>query len=184
MKILALVGSPRKNGNTNFLVDQALEEAEKSGADTEKIMLADLSMSPCLGHENCGSFETCLQKDGGTAVLHKFLEADGLILASPVYYYDVTAWMKIFIDRNYFLYRHGLKSKARAAGLIVVAGGTGIEDTVHTLDKLVNASTIISRENRFLLTGIAGRPGEVKNNFGLINAARDLGKNLALNLRK
>ena len=180
MKILAIVGSPRVNGNTNYLVDQALQAATEKGAVTEKVILSELRLAPCVGHDNCHIQDSCLQNDDGMVLLKKFCEADGLILASPVYYYDVTAWMKIFIDRNYFLYRHGIKSKARAAGMIVVAGGAGIEDTVKTLKKLLMASTEnIARERRFLVTGYAGRIGDVQQNSSLVIEARKLGTDLA-----
>lgn len=184
MKILAISGSPRLNGNTNYLVDQSLQGASELGAATEKVILSELRLSPCIGHENCGSQKECLQKDDGIELLNKFCEADGLILASPVYYYDVTAWMKIFIDRNYFLYRHGIKSKARAMGMIVVAGGAGIEDTVRTLKKLAMASTSnIAKDRRFLVTGYASRPGDVQGNTVLVNEARQLGRQMADCLR-
>ncbi len=180
MNILAIVGSPRINGNTNYLVDEALRQAAVLGANTEKIVLSQLKLSPCLGHVNCREQEACLQKDDGMALLKKFCEADGLILATPVYYYDVSAWMKIFIDRNYFLYRHGMKSRARAAGMIVVAGGAGIEDTVRTLHKLVNASAGgIPRDRRLLVTGYASAPGDARNKPELVRAAGDLGRQLA-----
>jgi hypothetical protein len=63
LKILAIVGSPRLNGNTNYLVDKALEEAATLGAHTEKIILSQFIVNPCLGHENCASFDYCQQKD-------------------------------------------------------------------------------------------------------------------------
>jgi multimeric flavodoxin WrbA len=55
LKLLAIVGSPRLKGNTNYLVDQALEEAEKLGAQTEKITLSQYKVNPCLGHDNYAS---------------------------------------------------------------------------------------------------------------------------------
>ena len=63
MKIVAIVGSPRLKGNTNYLVDQAFKKASKLGADTEKIVLSQYEVNPCLGHDDCASFECCLQKD-------------------------------------------------------------------------------------------------------------------------
>jgi multimeric flavodoxin WrbA len=86
---------------------------------------------------NCGGFDSCVQQDDGTWILEDFCEADGIILATPVYYYDVSVWMKTFIDRNYFLRQHGKKCQARAVGIIVVGGGVGIEDTVKTLNRFV-----------------------------------------------
>ena len=79
MKILALVGSPRLKGNTNYLVDQALEEATKLGIETEKIVLSDYNVNPCLGHDNCASLDSCLQKDDTAAIQDKFCQADGVV---------------------------------------------------------------------------------------------------------
>jgi len=63
LKLLAIVGSPRLDGNTNYLVEQALGEAAKLGGQTEKIVLSQYEVNPCLGHEDCASFSSCLQKD-------------------------------------------------------------------------------------------------------------------------
>lgn len=180
MKILAIVGSPRVNGNTSYLVDRALEEAQRAGVDTEKIILSQYKIGPCQGHQNCNTFDRCLQKDDGMMVLEKFRDADGLILASPVYYYDVTAQMKTFVDRNYFLYRHGIKSHARTVGMIVVAGGAGFEDAIRTLKRLALASVErVARENRFIITGLASAPGDVKKNTEFVKQAGDMGRQMA-----
>ena len=133
MNILALVGSPRLGGNTDFLVDQALEEASKLGSQTENITLSEYTVVPCLEHDDCESFESCVRKDDTSWILDKFCEADVVILATPVYYYNVSAQLKAFMNRNYFLYTHNRKSKAKAVDIVVVAESQGIEDTVHTL---------------------------------------------------
>lgn len=186
MYILAVVGSPRLDGNTNYLVDQALQEASKLGARTEKIIVSQHRLSPCLAHINCGEFDSCAQQDDGTWMLDKFCKADGVILATPVYYYDVSAWMKIFIDRNYFLGRHGKKCPAKAVGIIVVAGGAGIEDTVQALNRFVNSSSFnnIAEDKKFIVTGYAGGLGDVKSNQQLIREARDMGRQLVLSLKE
>jgi multimeric flavodoxin WrbA len=183
MNILAIVGSPRLNGNTNFLVDEALQEATKLGAQTEKIILSEHRFSPCLGHQNCSKFDTCLQNDDGAWILQKFCDADGIILATPVYFYDVSSWVKIFLDRTYFLYRHRIKSKAKAVGVIIIAGSGGIEDALHTLNKLITYSIAsVAKENRFIVQGYAGGPGEVRNNSALIEQARNLGRQIVQTL--
>ena len=86
LKLLAIVGSPRLKGNTNYLVDQALREATKLGGQTEKLVLSEYEVNPCLGHDDCASFDSCLQQDDMGWILDKFCEADGVILATPVYY--------------------------------------------------------------------------------------------------
>ena len=183
MKILALVGSPRLGGNTDFLVDQALGEAAKLGAQTEKIMLSEFQVAPCLGHDDCGSFASCVQKDDMSWILDKFCEADGIILATPVYYYNVTAQLKAFMDRNYFLYMHNRKSKAKAVGIIVVAQSEGIEDTVHALKRYINGSSFRVQKDKILeLHGYAYELGEAQNNQQLVNQAKEFGRKMVESL--
>jgi multimeric flavodoxin WrbA len=78
MYILAIVGSPRLDGNTSYLVDQALDEATKLGARSEKIIISQHRLSPCLAHINCRGFDSCAQQDDGTWILDKFCEADSV----------------------------------------------------------------------------------------------------------
>lgn len=182
MKILAIVGSPRLKGNTDYLVEQALGEAAKLGAETEKLILSRYEMKPCLGHEDCASFETCLQQDDMHWILDRFCEADAVILATPVYYYNVSAQMKAFIDRNYFLYNHALKPKARAVGVIVVADSAGIEDTMHTLKLFINESLDVKKGSIFTVCGYAGRLGDAVRNLPLVEKARNLGRQMVESL--
>jgi len=183
LKILAIVGSPRLNGNTNFLVDQALDEAAKLGAETEKIVLSQHTVNPCLGHENCASLESCTQKDDAGGIIDKFYEADGVILGSPVYYYNVTAQMKAFMDRNFFLYNKNRLARARVVGIIVVAEAEGIEDTLHTLHQFIDSVCQVGKSQRFVVSGYANRPGDAQKNTQLVKEARELGQKLAESLR-
>jgi len=183
LKILAIVGSPRLKGNTNYLVDQALEEATKLGAQTEKIVLSQYEVNPCLGHDNCASFKSCLQKDDACWILDRFRKADGVILATPVYYYSVTAQMKAFIDRNYFLYKHDQKYGARAVGIIIVAEKEGTEDTINTLRQFADEFGV--EKNRIFITcGYASRIGDAKNKLPLLEDARKLGKKMVESLKE
>ena len=182
LNILALVGSPRVGGNTDFLADQALEEAARLGAQTEKIILSEHKVAPCLGHDDCGSFETCVQKDDASWILDKFCEADGVILATPVYYYNASAQLKAFMDRNYFLYMHNRKSKAKAVGIIVVAESQGIEDTVHTLKRYINESFNVPKDKMLELHGYAYELGEAKNDPQLVERAREFGRKIVNSL--
>lgn len=178
MNILALVGSPRVGGNTDFLVDQALEESTRLGAQTEKIILSQYTVAPCLGHDDCGSFKSCTQKDDTSWILDKLCEADGVILATPVYYYNIAAQLKAFIDRNYFLYKHDRKSQARSVGIIVVAESEGIEDTVHTLKRYINEVFKVTEDRVLELSGYAFKLGEAKNNSQLVERAREFGRKM------
>ena len=184
MKILAIVGSPRLNGNTNYLVDQALEEASRLGVDTEKIVLSQYQVNPCLGHDDCSSFESCTQEDDANWILDKFLNADGVILATPVYWYNVSAQMKAFIDRNYFPYKHDLKYKARAVGIIVVAEMEATEDTLHTLNQFVDWCFDVGEDRKFIVSGYAHKLGEAQNNITLMEEAKQLGRQMVEALKE
>jgi len=179
MKILAIVGSPRTEGNTNYLVDKALEEAAKSGVQTEKIILSQHDIRPCLGHDNCASYKKCTQQDDAPWILERFCEADAVILATPVYWYNVTAQMKTFIDRNYFLYKHGIQAHAKAMGIIIPAEMEGIEDTLNTLRKFVEWIFSIPKDRIITVTGYANKMGEAEANISLVSDAVALGRQLA-----
>ena len=175
MKILAIVGSPRPDGNSNYLVDTALKEASNLGAETEKIVLSDYRINPCLGHDDCASRERCTEQDDMEWISEKLCDADGIILATPVYYYNVTAQMKAFIDRNYFIYEKGRKPRARAVGIIVVANSEGIEDTMHTLKFFARVSFDVPKERRFIVTGYVCKIGDAEKNLPLVADAKELG---------
>lgn len=179
MKILAIVGSPRPKGNTSYLVDQSLQEAAAHGLETEKIILTKYRVAPCQGHDNCSSFSSCKQADDAPWILDKFCSAEGIILGSPVYYYNMTAQMKAFVDRNYFLYRHNISPRMVCAGLIVIGGSAGLEHTVRALRRFVKLSADIPDDRIVILSGCASKPGEVKNNAALVKEARSLGSRMA-----
>lgn len=100
MKLLAFVGSPRKGGNSDILTDEILRGAEEKGYDCEKIYLSDLSLSPCNACYACRPCGQCIKNDDGNSLYQKLIDADVIVLSSPVYFYSVSAQMKIFIDRS------------------------------------------------------------------------------------
>ena len=101
MKILGIVGSKRKNGNTSSLVLNALENAKGEGVETEVIFLGDYSIKGCTGCEGCRDTYKCVINDDMQKIYPLLLEADAIILGSPTYFYNVTADVKAFIDRCY-----------------------------------------------------------------------------------
>jgi multimeric flavodoxin WrbA len=100
VQITALVGSPRRNGNTDLLVDQVLKGAESRGYGGEKIYLYDYQISPCLDCRGCkkGSFD-CHLKDGMQEIRPSLEKADVIVFGTPVYLYGPTAKMKLLLDR-------------------------------------------------------------------------------------
>ena len=98
-KIIALYGSPRRKGNTAALLKKAVEGARDAGADVEEIVLRDLKLSPCLEIYGCLKAGDCAIKDDFQKVRDRILDAQGLILASPVFFYTVSSHSKILMDR-------------------------------------------------------------------------------------
>jgi multimeric flavodoxin WrbA len=104
MKVLGLFGSPRRGGNTEILLEEALKGAEKEGAEIERLYLKDLNITPCIECHGCDETGNCVILDEMQKVYPKLLEADVIILASPIFFYGVTAWAKALIDRSQALW--------------------------------------------------------------------------------
>ncbi len=102
MKIVTLLGSPRSKGNSTAIARRITETAEKLGAETRTFELNRLAYRGCQGCYACKKgLDRCVQKDDLTEVLSAVSEADAVVLASPVYFGDVTAQLKGFIDRSF-----------------------------------------------------------------------------------
>ncbi len=99
MTFLAIYGSPRRQGNTSLLLKQAVAGARQAGAEVEEIVLRDLKMSPCLELYGCKKDGRCIIRDDFQRVHDQLLACQGLMLASPIFFYAVSAHTKILMDR-------------------------------------------------------------------------------------
>ena len=104
MKVLGIFGSPRRGGNTELLLEEALRGAEKEGAKVERLYLSDITITPCKECHGCDQTGNCVILDDMQKIYPKLLEADVVILASPIFFYSVTAWSKALIDRSQSLW--------------------------------------------------------------------------------
>jgi multimeric flavodoxin WrbA len=131
-KIVAVYGSPRRNGNTATLLMQAVKGASDAGARVEEIVLRDLKMSPCLEIYGCNKAGECRLKDDFQKARDQILACRGLMLASPVFFYTVSAHTKILMDRFQSLWvkknrvekTERNQKKASRQGLFIAAGAT------------------------------------------------------------
>ncbi len=132
MKVLGILGSPRKGGNTELLLEEALKGAETEGAETERLRLTEFEIIPCRECLACYQDGNCILLDDMSKIYPKLLEADIIILASPIFFYGVTAWAKGLIDRCQALWARkyhlkdpalGIEGKKRK-GFFISAGGT------------------------------------------------------------
>lgn len=132
MKVLGLFGSPRRGGNTDLLLEEALKGAQTEGAEVEGLHLADFDIMPCRECLKCFNDGQCIILDDMQKIYPKLLEADLIILASPVFFYGVTGWAKALIDRcqalwsrKYILKDGSLgKEGKRRKGFLISVGGT------------------------------------------------------------
>lgn len=102
MRILALVGSPRKGGNTDILTEEVLRGARDQGHDTEKLRLYDYEILPCRDCRRCKNRErgySCALSDGMQEIYPQLERADVIVFGTPIYWYGPTAKMKLLIDR-------------------------------------------------------------------------------------
>lgn len=112
MRVLGIVGSPRRGGNTETLVDEVLMGAGEADAMTEKIILSELEVAPCKACNECRRDGRCAQEDDMVALLDKMRQSKAWVLGTPVYWGGPTAQFKAFIDRWYGVER----GSSRAAG--------------------------------------------------------------------
>jgi len=130
MKVLGIMGSPRRQSNTEILLDKALAGAAQAGAEVEKVLISNLKISPCLEIYACFKDGNCTIKDDMQMLYDKLLEADHIVFASPIFFYGVTSQAKAVIDRCQALWarRHvlgtGKEDKRVRRGVFISVGAT------------------------------------------------------------
>ena len=129
MRVLGISGSPRRGGNTDILVNAALEVVAAEGIETEFLSLADRPIKPCVACRGCFASDTirCVQEDPAfEGVLEKFTAADGILIGSPVYFGSATPQIMALLDRvGYVARKHPQLLRRKAGAAIVVARPTG-----------------------------------------------------------
>ena len=98
-KVLIVEGSPRKGGNSDALCREFERGAVEAGHEVEKVYLRDLTIGNCRACDACRKMGTCVQKDDGNELMGRMRDADAIVLATPVYFYSMSGWMKTAIDR-------------------------------------------------------------------------------------
>ncbi|ADG13485.1 NADPH-dependent FMN reductase [Methanocaldococcus infernus ME] len=185
MKILGISGSPRAEGNTTYLVKLALEEAKKLGAEVEFISLAGKELNPCIACNKCKETGKCIIEDDVEDILKKMLEADGIILGSPVYFGGVTAQLKMIMDRSRPL-RSGFQLKNKVGGAISVGGSRngGQETTIEQIHNffLIHSMIVVGDAEptaHYGGTGFGRAPGDCEKDEVGIETAKNVGRKVA-----
>jgi len=182
MKVVGIVGSGRKRGNTETLTRIALEEIEKEGLETELISLAGKKIEPCDGCRSCSKTGKCHFKDDFGSVFTKMKKADGIILATPVYYGAATPQMVSLISRFYATRCKPLKNKV--GGPIVVARRAGHNFTFAQLLFFFMISEMIVPGSTYWNVTFGRSKGDVLKDKEGISTIKNFGQKMAWLIKK
>lgn len=183
MKILGVLGSPRLGGNSDVLLDRALDGVKSAGVDTEKIVLFKRKIAGCLNCEKCDETGICVVKDDMPEIHKKILDADAIIHSCPVYFWAMTAQMKAYLDRWCAFFdaewkwhkAYKPKMKGKRIGLITVCG----DPNVSIADPIVHSFKTTAEFTGMSWIGAvmasASARGEIAGNATAMQQAYDLG---------
>ncbi|MGB9132860.1 MAG: flavodoxin family protein [Methanosarcina sp.] len=188
MKVVAFNGSPRKDGNTATLIRHVLDELEREGTETETVHIGGKTIHGCTACGKCfeNKDKKCvIDKDIVNDCIEKMLEADGIILASPTYFADLTPELKALIDRAGFVSKANGELFRRKVGAAVVAVRRA--GSIHAFDSINHFFTIsqmIIPGSSYWNMGIGLSEGEVEKDEEGIRTMEVLGQNMAWLLKK
>jgi multimeric flavodoxin WrbA len=171
MKIVGILGSERIGGNTEVLLDVALEEAQKCGVLTDKVPLRDKSIAPCDGCLGCVKTGKCVIEDDAQEIYEKMLESEGIIWATPVYFWSMSGQTKTLMDRTYALLFPKLQLTNKTGGLILVAGTRGCMNAANAFHMYFKYNHMFFAEFAF---GYAREKGEIEKNAFAVNMAKEM----------
>jgi multimeric flavodoxin WrbA len=182
LKVLGIMGSPRIKGNTDLLLDEALRGVRDGGAEVEKLVVDKLKIAPCREYYGCLRDGNCVIRDDMDAVYPKLLEADGVIVASPMFFYGLSAQLKALIDRCQALWarRYVLKTLTEAGkrGAFIGVGATRgqhlFDGSILTIKYFFQAFGV-RYVDELLVRGV-DKKGEIKEHLAALSEAYALGE--------
>lgn len=181
MKVVGIVGSPRKGGNTEILVGKVLEGASDKGAEIKTFKLNELNIRGCQACDYCKQHDGCRQQDDMQEIYRELISADALVVGSPIYISDVNAQTKIFLDRLYAFLIIGKEPKFPRGKKCVLVYSQGMGDDGRKVmegvaDFLKNA---LGMDIKAIVGGNCLNPlGSVKEREDLLKTAYEAGKSL------
>ena len=179
-KVLILLGSPRREGNSATVAAEVAAGAEAAGAEVETVYLHGMDIGPCNGcgacHDNGGR---CVQDDDMQCLYPKVRGADALVLASPVYFFSLSAQTKLFMDRCYALLGDDAL-RGKRVGIVLTYGAPDIFSSggVNALRTCQDAYTFVGARIVGMIYGSGGDPGDIAKNAALLESADQLGRRL------
>ncbi|MBP2636258.1 MAG: NADPH-dependent reductase [Firmicutes bacterium] len=184
MKIIGLVGSPRKNGNTDILVQKALEGAEAQGSESELFHLNELAIQGCQACYGCKKTGKCVIKDDLAKVFVAINSADAIILGTPVYFGRFTAQTALFMDRLFGYIKPDFTSSLAAGKKFALVFTQGQPDdglyanTIEATGQVLSRVGFVAGPKPLVGNGLR-EAGIVRENEQLLQAAYAIGQELA-----
>ncbi|MFH0846614.1 MAG: flavodoxin family protein [Chloroflexota bacterium] len=182
-RVLVLLGSPRKNGNSEILAKKVIKGVESAGAKVESFHLSEMAIAPC---DACGACQKraatgCVGKDDMQILYPKLRAADAIVIASPIYFFSVSAQTKLFLDRWYALQgRAGNPLAGKKIGILLTYGDADaiVSGAVNAINMFRDIFNYLHVEIVGIVHGSAWRAGEIKENPALLKEAYALGRKL------
>lgn len=178
-KVVAFMGSPRKNGNTATLVKEVIRGAQDAGSETTIFNLYDMNIKPCQGCFVCRKTGHCVMQDDFQNMFKHIIDADVVVFGSPVYIWQVTAQMKMLWDRLCGLLDENFKPRYAAKSLVMVYSQGNPNAQAFQTSFQTNEAVLklfgLNVVDTILLTG-GGDPNTVANNKELLLKAYEAGK--------
>ena len=185
IRVVGIVGSPRIGGNTERLLTEALKAAAEDGAETELLRLADSEVKPCDACLSCRKTGECRIDDDFKSIFDKMVEADGIILGSPVYFGSATPQAKALIDRaGYLSIAKGRVFENKVGGPMVVARRAGQNFTLAQLLFFFLHQGMIVPGSTYWNIAFGREKGDVVKDEEGIQTARNFGKRIFWLIRK
>ena len=175
MKILGLCCSSRQGGNTEFLLNEALQGARQEGAEVELYSVSGKNIKPCDGCSACRKAGECHIQDDMQDIYKKLLEAKGIIFGVPSYFYGMAGQAKIIIDRTTALNLPNRNLANKVGSVVAVGGSLGLADILKDIYFYMISKQIIPAN---FVAGYGLQKGDVKNLENGIKAARDVGRQM------
>lgn len=185
MKVIGISGSARKDGNTSILINTIFEELHKENIETELIQLAGTVIEPCKACWGCGGKGNCVNRnDMFSEIFEKILDADGIVLGSPVYSANVSANMQAFMERAAVVADCNseiLKHKIGAA--VAAARRSGAVSAMESMNHLFLNNDMFVVGSNYWNVAYGRLPGDVLQDEEGMNTMRNLGRNMAFLLK-
>lgn len=181
MKVLILNGSPRMDGNTSVAVDEMVSIFEKEGVETEVVRVGNMDIRGCIACNSCGETGKCVFDDVVNQLAPKFEEADGLIVASPVYYASANATLIACLDRLF--YSTGFNKTMKVGASVVVARRGGCSATFDELNKYFTISGMPVASSQYWNSVHGREKGEAEKDLEGLRTVRMLARNMTFLMR-